>query len=46
VYANDLNPECFRYLQENIKLNKVQKLVKGECGDAREFIRKAIKLGA
>jgi tRNA (guanine37-N1)-methyltransferase len=23
VYANDLNPDCYKYIVENIKLNKV-----------------------
>jgi len=39
VYANDLNPESYKYLVENIKKNKVQKFVKptNKCG--RIFMR-------
>lgn len=39
VYANDLNPESFRYLKENIKLNKVSGNVKAFNKDAREFFK-------
>jgi tRNA (guanine37-N1)-methyltransferase len=38
VWANDLNPECFKYLQTNIKKNKLDKLVTPFCMDGREFI--------
>lgn len=41
VYANDLNPESFRWLKENIQINKVD--VKAYNQDAREFLRKAVK---
>ena len=39
VLANDLNPESYKYLQENIKLNNVQDFVKPFNLDGREFIR-------
>lgn len=29
VYANDLNPHSFQYLQENVKLNKVSLVIAG-----------------
>ena len=38
VFASDLNPECYKYLVENIALNKLQDLVTPNCGDAREYI--------
>ena len=44
VYANDLNPACFKYLQENIKINKLDKLVYPYCMDGREFIKKLSKM--
>ncbi|CAI5759530.1 unnamed protein product [Candida verbasci] len=44
VLANDLNPESFKYLNENIKLNKVDSLVKSFNLDGREFIKNAFKL--
>ena len=43
VIANDLNPECFKYLKINMELNKVQKLVVPYNMDAREFIRMVVK---
>ncbi|KAJ1651396.1 tRNA(m(1)G37)methyltransferase [Dispira simplex] len=41
VYANDLNPESHRWLQENIQVNKVDKQVLPSNLDGREFIRHA-----
>ena len=40
VLANDLNPESYKYLQENIKINKVEPFIKPFNLDGREFIRK------
>ena len=39
VYANDLNPESFRWLAENARRNKVADRVRASCCDARAFIR-------
>ena len=39
VYGNDLNPRCFYYLNENLKLNKLEERVTTYNLDAREFIR-------
>ncbi|CAJ0747226.1 10189_t:CDS:10, partial [Entrophospora sp. SA101] len=41
VYANDLNPESYKYLQENILLNKVKDKVHPYNLDGREFIKNA-----
>ncbi|KAI5965607.1 TRM5 [Candida pseudojiufengensis] len=41
ILANDLNPESFKYLKENIKLNKVEPFVKPYNLDGREFINNA-----
>ena len=38
-HANDLNPACFKYLQKNIKVNKVGGRVTGYCMDGRQFMR-------
>lgn len=38
VYGNDLNPRCFYYLNENLKLNKLEKHVTTYNLDARDFI--------
>jgi tRNA (guanine37-N1)-methyltransferase len=38
-YANDLNPECFRYLKTNITKNKVGGRVFPFCMDGRDFLR-------
>ncbi|DBB06618.1 TPA: hypothetical protein ACH3X1_012140 [Trebouxia sp. C0004] len=39
VLANDLNPNSFKYLEQNIKLNKVSSKVTAFNMDARDFIR-------
>ncbi|KAF4525841.1 hypothetical protein B566_EDAN011546 [Ephemera danica] len=41
VFANDLNPESYKWLQHNMKLNKV----KAECfnKDGRDFIRNEVR---
>ncbi|XP_017543684.1 tRNA (guanine(37)-N1)-methyltransferase [Pygocentrus nattereri] len=39
VFANDLNPESYRWLQHNTKLNKVEAKVTTSNLDGREFIR-------
>lgn len=39
VIANDLNPACYEYIQKNIKINKVDKLVVPFNMDAREFVK-------
>lgn len=38
VFASDLNPECYKYLVENIALNKLSKKVTPSCADARDYI--------
>ena len=39
VFANDLNPESFKWLKENARRNKVADKVRASCCDARAFIR-------
>ena len=40
VFSNDLNPDCYKYLNDNIKYNKIKKdLIKTYNMDAREFIK-------
>lgn len=41
VYANDLNPDSYKWLVENIKLNKVGHRVSPFNMDGREFMRLA-----
>lgn len=41
VWANDLNPESYKSLVDNIKINKVGDFVKSYNTDGAEFIRKA-----
>ncbi|XP_075470949.1 tRNA (guanine(37)-N(1))-methyltransferase isoform X2 [Ascaphus truei] len=43
VYANDLNPESYKWLLHNCKLNKVDKKVQAFNTDGRDFIRKTVK---
>ncbi|KAI5955263.1 TRM5 [Candida jiufengensis] len=42
--ANDLNPESYKYLKENITLNKVDPFVKPYNLDGREFIENAAEI--
>lgn len=44
VLANDLNPESYKYLEENIKHNKTNDFVQGYNLDGRDFIRQSPKL--
>lgn len=39
VLANDLNPNSYKYLKQNVELNKVQKQVQAYNMDGRSFIR-------
>eukprot|EP00511_Aplanochytrium_stocchinoi_P000480 CAMPEP_0204838266 /NCGR_PEP_ID=MMETSP1346-20131115/30358_1 /ASSEMBLY_ACC=CAM_ASM_000771 /TAXON_ID=215587 /ORGANISM="Aplanochytrium stocchinoi, Strain GSBS06" /LENGTH=453 /DNA_ID=CAMNT_0051974183 /DNA_START=415 /DNA_END=1776 /DNA_ORIENTATION=- len=43
VYANDLNPKCYKYLLRNVEKNKVTSKVSCFNTDARDFIRLACK---
>jgi tRNA (guanine37-N1)-methyltransferase len=43
VHANDLNPRSHHYLVENIRVNKVEKLVTPHCMCARAFLRHMVK---
>ncbi len=40
MFANDLNPDSFEYLQRNIKLNRVQGKVQASNMDGRAFLRR------
>ena len=43
VYANDLNPDCYKWLDHNRKLNKVEDRVNIYNMDGRDFIRNIIR---
>jgi len=43
VLANDLNPESYKYLDINIRDNKVFDRVRASCIDGREFIQHAAR---
>ncbi|XP_078000991.1 tRNA (guanine(37)-N(1))-methyltransferase-like [Glandiceps talaboti] len=43
VLANDLNPESYKWLVKNAKVNKVQDRVKCYNLDGRDFIKKVLK---
>ncbi|KAL0482120.1 tRNA (guanine(37)-N1)-methyltransferase [Acrasis kona] len=43
VHANDLNPNSYEYLKQNVKLNKVEKLVTCYNMDGREFIKHLVE---
>ena len=43
AHANDLNPSCYQWMCENMKINKVDTKMKAYNMDAREFIEKATK---
>ncbi|KAI1639451.1 Met-10+ like-protein-domain-containing protein [Biscogniauxia mediterranea] len=44
VWANDYNPDSYRYLAENAKRNKVSQFVRSFNEDGRAFIRRAADL--
>jgi tRNA (guanine37-N1)-methyltransferase len=41
VWANDMNPESYKYLQDSIARNKVGQYVRPFCKDGRDFIHMA-----
>ncbi|MEM3549741.1 MAG: class I SAM-dependent methyltransferase family protein [Candidatus Bathyarchaeia archaeon] len=43
IYSIDINPEAFRYMCENIKLNKVYGRVIPLIGDAKEIVKSSLK---
>lgn len=44
VFANDLNPESYKWLNHNMKLNKIdEKYLKTFCKDGRDFIQQDLK---
>jgi tRNA (guanine37-N1)-methyltransferase len=43
VHACDINPYAYKYLVENIRLNRVEDRVKAYLGDARELSEKSLK---
>ncbi|KAJ7345286.1 hypothetical protein JRQ81_001236 [Phrynocephalus forsythii] len=43
VFANDLNPESYKWLQHNCKLNKVDKQVQVFNMDGRDFLKGPVK---
>ncbi|XP_015608078.1 tRNA (guanine(37)-N1)-methyltransferase [Cephus cinctus] len=43
VLANDLNPESYKWLQRNAKINKVQSNLKTFNKDGRDFLRYEVK---
>ncbi|XP_071962760.1 tRNA (guanine(37)-N(1))-methyltransferase-like [Antedon mediterranea] len=43
IFANDLNPESYKWLAHNRKLNKVEKRLNTFNMDGREFIRTIVK---
>ena len=45
MLANDLNPISYKYLQQNVTLNKVQRNVTAFNMDGRAFIRQQCNLG-
>ncbi|OAQ91617.1 Met-10 [Purpureocillium lilacinum] len=44
VWANDKNPESYRYLEDAIRRNKVSEFVKAFNCDGHDFIKKAAEL--
>ncbi|KDR19337.1 hypothetical protein L798_06844, partial [Zootermopsis nevadensis] len=43
VYANDLNPESYKWLKHNVKLNKVDKLFQTFNKDGEAFIKEDVR---
>ncbi|KIJ54333.1 hypothetical protein M422DRAFT_221909 [Sphaerobolus stellatus SS14] len=44
VFANDLNPESFKWLKHNIERNRVETHVRAYCEDAADFIKRVVKM--
>ncbi|KAG7876807.1 hypothetical protein KL905_005240 [Ogataea polymorpha] len=44
VFANDLNPESYKYLKQNVKINKVDSFVNCFNEDGRDFIKSSPKV--
>jgi len=42
VFANDLNPSCFEFLQKNIRENHLSHKIQSFNMCGREFIRKIV----
>eukprot|EP00877_Chromochloris_zofingiensis_P003489 jgi/Chrzof1/13140/Cz07g21120.t1 len=45
VFANDLNPASYKYLQQNIKLNKLSNAITAFNMDGRAFVRQLLGAG-
>lgn len=45
MYSIEWNPESFKYLQENVKLNHVESIITPIFGDCKENIMKLVKQG-
>ncbi len=43
VYSIDINPDAFKYAEENIRLNRVEHVVKPILGDAGEIIEEKVE---
>ncbi|MEM1769044.1 MAG: class I SAM-dependent methyltransferase family protein [Nitrososphaerota archaeon] len=43
IYAIEINSEAYKYLEENIRLNRVEDIVEPILGDCREIVGKEIK---
>lgn len=44
VFASDINPDCYKCLLKNIRINKLKDFVYPFCMDAREFITKSMHI--
>jgi tRNA (guanine37-N1)-methyltransferase len=38
IHAVELNPDAFRYMQENIRLNRMQEIITPLLGDAKQVV--------
>lgn len=43
VIANEVNPDCYKWLTHNCKLNKVEHLIKTYNMDVRDFISRVVR---
>lgn len=43
IYSIEINPEAYNYLQENIKLNRVEKVVEPIIGDCRRIVNERLR---